>query len=161
MHIRKYQPSDYKKVADLFQETVHSVCINEYNQKELAAWAPIPLDYDRWQKRLAKKLPFLAIIENKIVGFAEIENDGHIDCFYVHKDHQRQGVGTFLLNHLYKVTQNQQKLYAEVSITAKPFFLKHGFKVIRKNIVHANNQELSTSVILPFSFIVCFKSNGP
>lgn len=90
MKIRPYKPSDYKDVADIFQETVHSVCSNDYTPKELEAWAPSPINYDKWQKRLLSKMPLLAVINNKIVGFAEIENDGHIDCFYVHKDHQRQ-----------------------------------------------------------------------
>lgn len=65
----------------------------------------------------------------------------------MHKDHQRQGVGTFLLNHLCKIGKDHKKLYAEVSITAKPFFLKHGFKVIKKNIVHANNQKLTNFIM--------------
>lgn len=55
MHIQKYQSGDYKKIADLFQGTVHSVCSSEYSREELEAWAPTPVDYEKWQKRLNKK----------------------------------------------------------------------------------------------------------
>jgi putative acetyltransferase len=87
MKIRKYQTTDYKEIADLFYETVHSVCANDYTAEELEAWAPTPIDYEKWQKRLEKRKPFVVIINHLIVGFAELEKDGHIDCFYVHKNY--------------------------------------------------------------------------
>lgn len=147
MKIRKYKSTDYKEIADLFYETIHSVCVNDYSKEELEAWAPTPIDYKKWRKRLDEKKPFLAVVDNKIVGFAEIENDGHIDCFYVHKDYQGQGVGALIFNHIHTIGKNYEKLYAEVSITAKPFFLKHGFKVIKENIVHINNQKLTNFIM--------------
>lgn len=146
MEIREYKPTDYKEIANLFHETVHSVCANHYSKDELEAWAPNPVDYEKWQKKLEKKVPFVVTIDNKIVGFAELEKDGHIDCFYVHKDHQKQGIGTFILNHLIETSKNK-KLYAEVSITAKPFFLKHGFKVTKENKVRINDQELTNYIM--------------
>ena len=34
----------------------------------------------------------IAIINNQIVGFAEFEANGHIDCFYCHPDFQGKGL---------------------------------------------------------------------
>ena len=149
MKIRKYQTADYKEIADLFYETVHSVCANDYTAEELEAWAPAPIDYEKWQKRLEKRKPFVVIINHLIVGFAELEKDGHIDCFYVHKNYQGQGVGSLLMSHIENLSNQKglDKLYSEVSITAKPFFEKHGFKTAKKNIVRTNNQKLTNFIM--------------
>ena len=70
-------------------------------------------------------------------GFAELEKDGHIDCFYTHHKFQSCGIGSKLMFALeqHAVKQQINKLYAEVSTTAKPFFEKKGFQVIKKQIV--------------------------
>lgn len=141
MKIRKYKSDDYKEVVELFHNTIHSICSGDYNKNQLDAWAPTPIDYQKWKDRLNKSKPILATTEDRIIGFAEIEN-GHIDCFYVHRDYQGQGVGTFLLNELVAISKNTGKLQAEVSITAKPFFLNHGFEVVKENSVQIDNETL-------------------
>jgi putative acetyltransferase len=73
----------------------------------------------------------LAVIENVLVGFAELTLDGHVDCMYVHKDYQGKSVARSLLNELLQIAEerNYEVLSTEASITAKPFFEKHGFNV--------------------------------
>jgi hypothetical protein len=41
------------------------------------------MDYEVWHKRLQTKLPYIAEDNGEIVGFGELEADGHIDCFIV------------------------------------------------------------------------------
>ncbi|NJK72265.1 MAG: GNAT family N-acetyltransferase [Synechococcaceae cyanobacterium SM2_3_60] len=64
-----------------------------------------------------------------IVGFAELEPNGHIDCFYVHKDYQGQGIGSLLYGAIERIAQQRglRELWLEASLTALPFFLKQGF----------------------------------
>jgi GNAT superfamily N-acetyltransferase len=95
------------------------------------------MDYEAWNKRLEYTRPWLVIEEDKVLGFGELDNNGHIDCFYVHKDYQHKGIGRFLLNWIEQVAlrSGNLKLYADVSITAKPFFKTQGFRVIRPNLV--------------------------
>ena len=63
---------------------------------------------------------------DKPIGFIELENNGHIDCFYCHPDVTRTGVGLALYNHLEQVALGSglQRLYVEASEAAKTFFLK-------------------------------------
>lgn len=149
MKIRDYNSDDCKVVADLFYQTVHAVCVNDYTEEQLEVWAPTPIDYKKWQERLDRKKPFLAIVNNAIVGFIELEEGGYIDCFYVDKNFQRKGVGSFLLDYAEELarSRNYDKMYAEVSITAKPFFLKHGFRIIKENVVRVGNQELKNFIM--------------
>ncbi|MFM2061268.1 MAG: hypothetical protein RLZZ507_938 [Cyanobacteriota bacterium] len=137
MIIREYHESDTKMIMNLFYDTVHQINIRDYSQEQVKAWTGETMDYEFWYKRLQIKLPYIAEINNQIVGFAELENDGHIDCFYCHSKYQNQGIGSKLLKHIETIakTRNNQRLYAEVSITAKPFFQKHDFIVVKEQQV--------------------------
>lgn len=76
----------------------------------------------------------MAVIGEEILGFGELEASGHIDCFYCHRDHQGVGVGTALLAAIVAAAAclGVPKLFAEVSITARPFFERRGFRVVRE-----------------------------
>ena len=83
-------------------------------------------------------------MDSKIVGFIELEEDGHIDCLYVHKNYQGQGIAGELLSHAGTVAMSNgsSNLYVEASEVAKPFFEKHGFLLLTKNIVQRNGEHL-------------------
>ncbi|WP_016951950.1 GNAT family N-acetyltransferase [Anabaena sp. PCC 7108] len=135
--IREYRPSDTKMIMKLFYDTVHKINIHDYNQEQVNAWAEETMDYEFWHKRLQTKLPYVAENNDEIVGFGELDPDGHIDCFYCHSQYQRKGIGSKLLKHIENMAKSQEikRLYAEVSITAKPFFQTHGFTIAKEQQV--------------------------
>jgi putative acetyltransferase len=137
MQIVAYIQEYAEQITDLFHDTIHQVCSEDYTAEELDVWAPTPMDYDRWASRLERTKPLVAIKNDKVVGFGELESNGHIDCFYIHKDHQRSGIGRALMDRIEENAKRNvcAKLFAEVSITAKPFFLKMGFRTCRPNLV--------------------------
>ncbi|MBA4191138.1 MAG: GNAT family N-acetyltransferase, partial [Planctomycetaceae bacterium] len=75
--------------------------------------------------------------DGQAIGFADLEPDGHIDRFFVHADHQGCGVGSTMMKSLVAeaMRTNCQRLFAEVSITARPFFERHGFTVLAEQEV--------------------------
>ncbi len=83
MNIRPYQESDAMELANLFHDSVHAIAPEIYSNEEKEAWVPTPPEYTDWKLRLTKKQPFVAIKQNVIVGFIELEDDGHIDCLYI------------------------------------------------------------------------------
>ncbi|MDF5709894.1 MAG: GNAT family N-acetyltransferase [Nostoc sp. S4] len=137
MLIREYRLSDTEAIVKLFYDTIHEINIGDYTQEQIDAWAPKNMDYEVWHKRLQTKLPYIAENNGEIVGFGELEADGHIDCFYSHSKYQRKGIGSKLLTHLENTAKLQgiKRLYTEVSITAKPFFQNKGFSVVREQQV--------------------------
>lgn len=137
MKIVKYKPDFANEIADLFYNSVHYIASDDYTEEELNVWTPSPINYKLWKKKLDKTKPFVAIDNEKIVGFAELELNGHIDCFYVHKDFKRLGIGKKILIEIEKkaILNGCLKLFAEVSITAKPFFLSQGFISLKPNLV--------------------------
>ena len=83
-------------------------------------------------------MPLVAIVDEEIVGFAEFEDNGHIDCFYVHHLWQKKGVGYSLIKAIKEEAKlkNINRIFAEVSITAREFFEKMGFIIVREQIVN-------------------------
>ena len=72
-----------------------------------------------------------------IVGFVEFEPNGHIDCFYCHHKYIGCGVGAKLMASVYEIAIQKEikRIFAEVSITARPFFEKQGFVVAEEQTV--------------------------
>ena len=47
--IRKYKPSDCRRLMELFYDTVHSVNAGDYTAEQLDAWAPKNMDGEQWK----------------------------------------------------------------------------------------------------------------
>lgn len=143
MIIRPYAPADLDTLRQLFQDTVLTINRRDYTQAQVEAWASGAEDRSRWSDRLAAH-HFVAVAEldSQIVGFAELAANGYIDCFYCHKDFQNQGIGTKLLDRLTAEARSLHltQLFTEASITAKPFFERRGFQVVRSQQVERHGQ---------------------
>jgi N-acetylglutamate synthase-like GNAT family acetyltransferase len=70
----------------------------------------------------------------EVLGFAELEPAGHIDMLYCRADAVRRGVGSALLKTLEDRARSLEltRLFTKASITARPFFARHGFQVMRE-----------------------------
>jgi putative acetyltransferase len=140
MEIRSYSAKWAVEIADLFHESVHAIDSAIYTPEQKEAWATTPPDYESWSQRLNKKKPFVAIVNERVVGFIELDADGHIDCAYTHPAFQRNGVASALYERLLVEAKykNINRLYVEASLIAKPFFEHRGFTVIKENMVKRN-----------------------
>ncbi|MCG5056108.1 MAG: GNAT family N-acetyltransferase [Myxococcales bacterium] len=92
---------------------------------------------DEWVARLQRNRPFVVENDGVIVGFADLQNDGYIDQFYVSATHAKQGVGRHLMKHimLRASMMDLPSLYSHVSLTAQPFFLRFGFELVNQRTV--------------------------
>jgi ribosomal protein S18 acetylase RimI-like enzyme len=151
IQVRRYQDGDAEFLSQIYYNTIHTVNAKEYTQEQRDAWAPWSSvqNYSGWQKKLEKIKPFVALINDQIVGFAEFEPNGHIDCFYVHHEFQSSGIGSALIHEIKKeaVDKSISRVYAEVSITAKPFFEAKGFHVVKQQTVTIRGIELINFVM--------------
>lgn len=142
--IRKFKNADARQIVMLFFDTIHSVNIQDYTQEQVNAWAPPLLDNEqdarvtRFTKSLGECISYVADNDGMITGFADITEGGHLDFMYVHKDYQRQGVASALLGILEEVaiSLGVQQIWANVSITAKPFFERHGYVIVQPQTVN-------------------------
>src|ERR1051325_3033547 len=119
MKIRDYLTDDTQQIMDLFYETVHEINIQDYSQEQVDAWAPKVMNYEKWKERLSSRITLVAEVEGMIIGFAELEPNGHIDCFYCDKGFIGHGIGALLFKAVEARARKLGviKLFAEVSIT--------------------------------------------
>jgi putative acetyltransferase len=151
--IRKYKESDARDLWAIFYHTIRNVNIRDYTQAQAEAWAPNGFSSDIWQRKMNSISPFVAEIGGEIVGYADLQESGLIDHFFCHHEHQGKGIGRNLMEHVLKVGELQGiiRFYSEVSITARPFYEKFGFKVAQEQMVEVRGQKLRNFVMEKFS----------
>lgn len=135
MEIRRYEKGDLEKIIRLFRDTVHKVNIKDYIQEQVDVWAPDSIDMDEWDKTLSEHHTFMAVNEDVIIGFGDIDISGYLDRLYVHHDYLRQGVATLICDKLESTIDSDLTITTHASITAKPFFEKRGYRVVKKQLV--------------------------
>lgn len=147
--IRKFQDGDEFSLWKIKNNTIRDVNIKDYSKEQIKAWASDEYDEDEWSKRIKKMNPYVAEIDGQLVGFADVQEDGYIDHFFCHYKYLGQGVGKILMQYIIDESNKNQvvRLYSHVSITAKPFFEKYGFYVIRKQVVEICGQKLDNYVM--------------
>lgn len=133
MEIRKYKQSDCKELAKLFYHTVHTVNAKDYTEGQLNVWADGKVDLEKWNISLQEHFSIVAVDDDVIVAFGDIDKTGYLDRLYVHSDYQGKGIATAICNQLEAAVQGN--IVTHASITARPFFENRGYKVIKEQQV--------------------------
>ena len=129
MQLREYMTSDCEQLAELFYQTVHSVNAKDYTEEQLNVWATGKVNIQEWNNSFLKHKTIVAMENDEIVGFGDIDESGYLDRLYVHKDYQRKGIASAICNQL-ECSVNGKPITTHASITAKPFFLHRGYRVV-------------------------------
>ncbi|WP_455210317.1 GNAT family N-acetyltransferase [Kaarinaea lacus] len=150
MHLRRYQKSDIPQIAQLYYDTIHQVNSKDYSPSQIQAWAPRVYPTRFWATRFQRYTVYVVEQDGQVVGFSEFEKTGHIDCFYVHHAWQGKGVGSQLMDAIKRqaLQRRLRRLFADVSLTAMPFFRRHGFAIIRKQKKIYRGQRFSQYVMI-------------
>lgn len=130
--IRLAKISDLKEMQKMFVDTISTICKDDYSPEQIKVWTSSIENTQRWTDKLTSQYFLVADLDNKIVGYASLENSNYLDFLYVHKDYQRQGIADKLYTEIEKeaVKRKATVLNSDVSKTARPFFEKKGFKTI-------------------------------
>ena len=141
MQLRAYRSSDLPAILNLFRDTVHTVCARDYTQPQLDAWADGRVELAAWNASFLEHTTLVAVEGETIVGFADLAADGYLDRLYVHRDWQRRGVASALCDALpgARVTH--------ASLTARPFFERRGWRVVREQQVERHGVLLTNFVM--------------
>jgi len=142
MIIRRYHPSDCEEIAELFYQTVHVVNAGDYTKEQLDAWASGHVDLEEWNQSFLEHFTVVAVEQDRIAGFGDIDNSGYLDRLYVHSDFQNQGIASVICDALEQAVDGK-KLVTHASITAKTFFEHRGYKAVKEQQVMRNGVYLT------------------
>ena len=145
--LRPYRPEDCPALAALFYETVHTVNAAHYTPAQLDAWAPAcGPDLAAWDKSFRAHRTLVAELDGRLAGFGDLDPAaGCLDRLYVHKDLQGRGVATALCNALEEAAAGPVVTHA--SVTARPFFARRGYRVLRAQQVERRGVTLANYVM--------------
>lgn len=122
IHLRGYVTEDLDAVIEVFQRAIREVASRDYDAAQIAAWSKV--DKRSWRPWRLTRPTWVAVLGEKIIGFSDLETDGHLDMMFVHPGHQRAGVASLLLSQVERAAREQglERIFTEASITARPFF---------------------------------------
>lgn len=143
--LRPYTSADCARLAALFYDTVHTVNARDYTPVQLDAWADGQPDLAAWDRSFLAHYTLVALAGPEIVGFGDLAPDGYLDRLYVHAAWQGRGVATALCDRLEAAAPGTVVTHA--SITARPFFEKRGYRVVRAQQVVRHGVTLTNFVM--------------
>lgn len=146
MELRKYEPKDCQEITELFYQTVHTVNVKDYSNEQCQVWATGNVNLEQWNKSFLEHTTIVAIENNQIIGFGDIDETGYLDRLYVHKDYQRRKVATAICDYLEKANPFQV-ITTHASITARPFFEQRGYEVVKEQQVERRGILLTNYVM--------------
>ncbi len=158
--VRRYQPGDHLAIGRIYHDAIHRLASRDYTPEQLHAWSGTKGDPNQrerdWHARCERKQPFVKELDGSVVGFIELDPDGHIDCTFVDPDHAGQGIMDEIMEEVkrHAVSQGLTRLFAEVSLTARGFFERQGFTHLRDNIAMIDGISLPNFIMewnAPFS----------
>lgn len=143
MKIRLARDEDYKDIARLRRDTIHNVNSKDYSESIIHEW--ITLTTTRKLRENAHKYKrWVAVEKEKTIGFCDHKFKCELSRIYVHKDHLRKGVGSRLLKVAEASLKKQgcKKITIKSTITAKTFYQKNGYKVVKKATEKMENKKV-------------------
>jgi putative acetyltransferase len=147
---------DIAEIQQLFFETINMICKKDYTKEQIEAWSSAKDDDEKWLNKILNQYFLVARSNNKIVGFGSLQDNSYLDLLYVHKDYQKKDIAKRILLFLEKKAEiNQAEMInADVSKTAKSFFEKNGYKIIKEQKKKIKNVSLPNfKMVKKLSFI--------
>ena len=98
-----------------------------------------------WNQSFQEHFTIVAVDNNLIVGFGDIDKTGYLDRLYIHSDYQRQGIAAAICDQLEQAVPGT--IVTHASITARPFFEKRGYIIVKKQEVERQGIFLTNYVM--------------
>ena len=143
--IRSATESDIEGIVELCRNSILITCCGDYNSAQLDAWAFNGFTNQKLSKSLSETKIFLTEDDYGLIGIGSLAEKQYLDLLYIHHDRQGNGFGQKLLHFLESIVIRKGSKYitSYVSITAKSFFQKNGYKVLHEQQVNVGNQLLT------------------
>jgi putative acetyltransferase len=147
--LRDFQVGDAPALRAVFHSAIHDVAVGDYTPLQIDTWAPPEYDPSAWAKRVLGLAPFVALLDGRVSGYADLQANGFIDHFYVAAWAGGQGVGGALMRRILARAEELGlvELTSHVSLTAQPFFAHFDFTVGEHRVVNVRGVEMRNAAM--------------
>lgn len=136
MIIRKATPKDAKEISKLILNTLDKVNSKHYVKRQLAIEKKNHT-INNIQKELKKKIFFVLLDKEKIVGVAQLDlKEKAIDRLFLNPKYLKKGLGVLLMKHIenYAIKKGIKRIMLYPTGYALDFYKKMGYKIVREFI---------------------------
>lgn len=134
--VRAYEASDAAQLSNLYFRSARVLGARRYSAEQVSAWAPAPADPAVVHGRASDGRTTLVAVDadGVVLGYGDLEGDGHIDHLYCRPEAAGTGVASAILAclELHATERQISRLYVEASELARGLFERHGFEVKRR-----------------------------
>lgn len=126
-------PEDGAAMLSVHTRAIELVAVRDYGEVMARSWSH-GLTAEGYARSMAAGEIFeVAVCDGRVVGFCGYKND-EICGLYVDPDFGRRGIASKLLEHALQGLQRQghRRVIVDSSITAVPFYRRHGFGVVKE-----------------------------
>lgn len=143
MKIRLAQDKDYAGIARLHRNTIRHINAKDYPEDVISIWSK-RTKASRFRNSASKVKRWVAVEKGKIVGFCDHDFKCELSGLYIHKDFQGKGLGGKLLKIAEKSMKKLgcKKIKIMSTISAKTFYQKNDYKVIKKDFHPIENKKI-------------------
>jgi Sortase and related acyltransferases len=134
--IRPYAPADAGEMGRVYFEAARALGARRYSAEQVAAWAPEPTPTEAVCARAedGRRTWVAEGADGSLLGYCDLEADGHVDHLYCRPQAAGTGVASALLDDLlaHARAAGMRRLYVEASELARGLFARKGFALVAR-----------------------------
>ena len=134
--LRPYQSDDAPLLTDLYARSVRHYGPRAYSSDQVAAWAATADDAGVAARCADGRRVLVAQDDaGRVLGFGDLEADGHLDFLYVAPEAEGLHVGSLLYAALEEHARGLglSRIFVEANELARTLFERRGFTVLGRN----------------------------
>ena len=141
MNLRQITTKDQLELKKVYFDSIQSLDEQLYSHGQKRAWSSQAWNNPNFDKSITEGKGLVLIEKGIIIAFATRYPKNRISLFYCKTKFQRKGCGSKLLHKIEEQAKKEGLSYlsTEASLISYKLFIKHNWKIIRKEKVNINN----------------------
>jgi len=134
---RPFRQDDLSQVIAVFQDAILNIASEIYSEEQVRVWAKVGYDRDRFLASLSVGLTLVVADPQGIVAFGQLYPSDHINYLYCGVRGRGKGFAAAILAALEREALRSpiSEIFTEASLIARPFFEKHGYQILVREVV--------------------------
>ena len=141
MNLRQITTKDQLELKKVYFDSIQSLDEQLYSHGQKRAWSSQAWNNPNFDKSITEGKGWVLIEKRIVIAFATRYPKNRISLFYCKTKFQRKGCGSKLLHKIEEQAKKEGLSYlsTEASLISYKLFIKHNWKIIRKEKVNINN----------------------